>query len=366
MRPLDLAPLTLLAPIALFVGCASSSKSSEVPDTGPQFEAPYELVVHDHAAIVSDSSKPNFQAVKADVALHGGSFAEVKLVLALESPCFPFEKWQTDKPPSGQNWPAACDAFDRNYETWLSNPADPTGTPLELVRAITPFGGPEDTTVDVTDVFNDPALAAGAKRSLEVHIATWSDGAGKVSGSAGQWFVTAKLQVTPGVAPRKVVGVVPIVNTNVDEKWMPSDLPLTLPAGTTHTHLEYRVTGHGGGAGGAGCIGPNEEFCKRSHHVFADAAKLGDLTPWRTDCKANCTLAHSTVLNNDYCTQNPCGDQNSVKAPRANWCPGTMTPPVAWDDPWTTPGAHTFKYAIDGIVTGGSWRVSAHAIAYGD
>jgi hypothetical protein len=40
---------------------------------------------------------------------------------------------------------------------------------------------------------------------------------------------------------------------------------------------------------------------------------------------------------------------------------------MAWTpDALSTPGAHTFRFGIDGIYQGGQWRVSAVAYAYAD
>jgi hypothetical protein len=349
---------------------------SSVPDTADAAAPAYQVALLTASPIVSDGSKPNFQNATAPVQLKEPSFTSVKLVVDLTSPCFPFAKWKTDEPPSGQNWPADCDAFDRNFEMSLEEPstgdagadAGPPPVGIELQRAISPFGGPEHVETDVTDVFNG---LHGAARTFKVIVTAYSDGAGKVSGSAGKWTVDAHLEVQPGPAPRNVLAVLPLTYTSVSDGGKAHDLPFTLPAGTTGGKIEYRVTGHGGGdaTGDANCIGPSDEFCKRTHTLTIDGAALATIQPWRSDCTKNCT-----VITNDstcpfqggYCKQNPCGDQNSVRAPRANWCPGTPTPPFSWTpDALKTPGAHTLSYTIDKIGAGGGWRVSAVVYAYG-
>ena len=343
-----------------------SSIAEAAPDTAPP--APYTKLLFDSARIESDSSKPNFQKVSVDLdPLDGAPFSNVKLVIDLSSTCFPFSNWATDKPPAGQNWPADCDAFDRNFETWMIDPAAPKDKPsIEMVRAITPFGGPEHIEEDVTDLFNAKELRSG-KRTIEIHIATWSDGKGIVSGSNGGWNVSAHLEVTPGDAPHKVLSAIPLFNGTADSKTVFADLPFTLPAGTTSTRIEYRVTGHGGADGTAtGCSNPADEFCKRKHHVTLDGASLAELTPWRTDCNKLCTIAHDPRFK-DYCAENPCGALSSVRAQRANWCPGSETPPFTWTpDTLNAPGDHKFKFAIDSIADGGSWRASAIVYAFGD
>jgi hypothetical protein len=336
---------------------------------------PTTITLLDGVRIVSDSSQPNFQKATTTLTLPAGSFANATLVLDLGTTCFPFANWKTDPPPSGQNWPADCDAFDRNFETLLSDPTAPMGTPrLELVRAITPFGGPEHIEEDVTDVLNGLQAMDGATpktRTFEIDIPTWSDSAGQVSGSKGGWNVSAKLLITSGAAPRNVVGVVPIVDGSFGSTTTFAPTSITLPAGTTSARVDYRVTGHGGGTDSTGeCDGPAEEFCKRTHTVTFDGVAEPTFQPYRTDCQSLCQFTTGDpdfpFSGEGYCKENPCGDPDSVKAPRANWCPGHETAPISWTPTqYATPGAHTFEFKVDAIAVGGTWRVTAVAIAYG-
>jgi hypothetical protein len=69
----------------------------------------------------------------------------------------------------------------------------------------------------------------------------------------------------------------------------------------------------------------------------------------------------------DYCAENPCGAIGSVNAPRANWCPGSITPPFSLSTaPLAVPGPHTFSWALSRLEPGGSWRLSATYFALGD
>jgi hypothetical protein len=360
---------------ALGIGCSSkgSPASAAGDDAGGSADvvsepaAPYTQTLLDDAHIGSDSSKTDFQKATANVELTGGPFAQVTLVVDLVSPCFPWSTWTTSPPPSGESWPTECDAFDRNFEMALVEPGDsdaaPAGPGLELVRAITPFGGPEHIEQDVTDVFN----AVQGPRTFQVIIPTYSDAAGKVSGSNGGWYVSAHLAVTPGAPPANVLAVIPLYYDSVTAGETVADVPFTMPAGTTSSRIEYRVTGHGGASDpSTNCFGPAEEFCRRTHHVYLDDQPIEQVIPWRNDCSKLCTLEAGAPFG-QYCAQNPCGDPNSVTASRANWCPGSETPPFSWTPAaLSTPGAHTFKFAIDGIYMGGQWRVSAVAYAYGD
>ncbi len=361
----------LLPVVSILASCNNSNvgpsdASTEAEAAGPA--APYSLTLLDSAHVGSDSSKPDFQnATATNVVLANGPFANVNLVVDLVSPCFPFSNWATDPPPAGQNWPADCDAFDRNFEMALVDPTvDASTSPgLELVRAITPFGGPEHIEQDVTDAFN----AITTARNFVVTIPTYSDGAGQVSGSNGAWYVSAHLDVTPGAAPRNVLSVASLFYDSVPatDSGQTTSLPFTLPPNTTSTTIEYRVTGHGGVVNPNDCGGnPADEFCKRLHTLTIDNQPLDTPTPWRADCQKNCTLVTNDAGAGPvgkYCEQNPCGDTNSVQYARANWCPGTETPPLTYN-PTLAPGDHTFAFSIATIA--GDWRVSATVYAYGD
>jgi hypothetical protein len=353
------------------VACSSSHPAASGDDGGAQDAAsepaaPYTQTLLSSAPIGSDSSKPDFQKATASVELTGAPFANVNLVVDLVSPCFPFSNWTTDPPPTGQSWPADCDAFDRNFEMSLVDPnaSDASATPgLELIRAITPFGGPEHLEQDVTDTFN----SIQGPRTFQVIIPTYSDPAGKVSGSNGGWTVSAHLDVTPGTPPMNVLAVIPLYYDSVTSGEMVADVPFTMPPGTTSSRLEYRVTGHGGASDpSSACFGPAEEFCQRVHHVYLDDQQIEQVTPWRNDCAMLCTTTTGGPFGS-YCAQNPCGSPASVRASRANWCPGSETPPYQWTPAvLSNPGTHAFRFGIDDIYMGGEWRVSATAYAYGD
>lgn len=321
---------------------------------------PYTLTAFDDARITSEGGAPNFQTVRAPVDFRDGPFAEAKMIVDLRSTCFPFESWTNNPPPAGQNWPADCDAFDRNFEIELDAPAG-----IELMRAITPFGGPEHLEIDITDAANG---LPGA-HMLQTHITTYSDGAGKVSGSKGGWNVTVKLEMTPGDPPRKVLAVLPLFDGSQGATGDPPVAKVTVPAGTVSTRIEYRATGHGGGKGDSACFGPAEEFCTRTHHVMLDGAELqAGLQPARDNCDKLCTRKTYTSpsgATREYCFENPCGAINSVEAPRANWCPGSLTPPFTWT-PELAPGPHEVTYKIDNIAAGGTWRLSAILFAFAD
>jgi hypothetical protein len=344
-------------------GQAGASGSGGASGGDGSVPEPYGVVAFDDVRIGSDSSKPNFQQASSEIDFGSGPFASATLVVDLDTTCFPFEKWQDNPPPTGHNWPADCDAFDRNFELVLDPPADASGAPgIELVRAITPFGGPMHFEIDVTDVAN----GRPGQHQLRTQITTWSDASGQVTGADGGWNVTARLDFVPGAAPRKVLAVLPLYDGNMTMATEPA-VSIQVPDGTVGSRLEYRVTGHGGVAFGCGTA-TAEEFCLRTHSVFVDEKLQADVIPWRDDCAELCTIAHQGPASGgfDYCAENPCGAIPSVQAPRANWCPGSVTPPFEWDfDALRAPGAHDFRWQISDVADGGSWRVSATYFAFG-
>src|SRR5690606_8864633 len=222
---------------------------------------PYAVTAFDRVRISSLKQEENCQNGRAKVDFGKGPFERATLVVELESPCYPFSKWRVPGAiPAGQYWPAECDAFDRTF-TFQLLPRREGEPKLELVRAITPFGGPMQFEVDITDVAN----GLPGEHELEVHIGPWPDWEGQVSGSRGSWFVSARLEMVPGTPPRKVRAVIPLLfeNWNGPGENLRFDYDLVIPEGTTKGKIEYRATGHGGGELTWGCIGPAEEFCSQ-------------------------------------------------------------------------------------------------------
>ncbi len=336
---------------------SSDSDSVSVPDVAEEIS----VTLFDDIRINS-TGEENVRSVTTEFEW-SGTYERATLVVDLDTTCFPFSEWST--PPSGHNWPADCDAFDRNFEFHLLPPEDAEeGTPaIELVRAITPFGGPLHFEIDVTDLAN----GLPGEHVIRSHISTWSDGAGQVTGSAGGWNVTARFDLLPGTPPRTVLAVTPLTDHSYGADAGTIEIPFVVPEGTTGGRIEYRTTGHGGGTDNSGaCIGPAEEFCRRWHQIFVDDTRWGTIQPWRTDCDQLCTLT-SAGASREYCAENPTGAIGSVRAPRANWCPGDLTPPLIVEtEELSQPGEHVFSYFIENVASGGSWRTSSVFIAYGE
>jgi hypothetical protein len=343
---------------------SATSSSSGGAGGAVSYPEAYGIELYDRVRINSRGGQPNHRKALADFDLRAAPFERVTLVVDLDTTCYPFESWQDNPPPAGENWPADCDAFDRNFEFVMFDPgreAEPLG--VELARAITPFGGPLHLEVDITDIAN----GMPGEHRMKVVIPTHSDAAGQVSGSNGGWTVTARIDVVPGPAPREVLAVVPLYDGSLTDAAGPGALDFEVPEGVNGGRIEYRVTGHGGGQGDAACIGPAEEFCKRSHSTTFDGQALEVIDPWRTDCAELCTITHYGPADAgfDYCLENPCGLIASVKAPRANWCPGSLTEPFVFQPAGLLqPGSHSFSWSIDTLADGGRWRSSALYIGY--
>ena len=320
--------------------------------------------VLDDARISSDQAADDFQHAAAEIDFGSEPVARAALYFDLRSPCFPFSNWAKLGVPSGQRWPEPCDAFDRTVQVTLDEPENTSdGIGLELLRAITPFGGPEHLEADVTNVVN----GLPGKHRLVVHIDTWSDAAGLVSGAKGEWYASVTLETWAGAAPRRVLAVLPVV---FEAQTEPDSAPVTFeaPSGAGSALLEYRATGHGGvNVFNASCRGPAEEFCRRDHELLLDGEVLAQLEPWRDDCDALCTVTQNDGNSGpqSYCAENPCGDQNSVRAPRANWCPGSATPPFVIEHAaLAQAGKHELLRSIPELEPGGKWTVSATYFAF--
>jgi len=329
---------------------------------GEPLGEPLRIPILTSTRISSNESAANFQRALANVDFGEQPVARATLRVTLESPCFPFASWAEPGVPDGQNWPALCDAFDRTLSVTLDEaaPASLAAPGLELLRAITPFGGPLDVEADVTDVVN----GLPGQHQLGVRIDTWSDADGLVSGSNGEWLASAELLLWPGTAPRRVLAVLPLVLEAQTEVEAPATT-FEVPTGTGSARIEYRVTGHGG-AFAPGCLGPAEEFCQRTHELRLDGELWPELRPWR-DCSDMCTLTSndSGYGPREYCAQNPCADPNSARAPRANWCPGSSTQPFVLEaDALAAPGEHQLTRSILELAPGGTWYVSATYFAF--
>ena len=307
--------------------------------------------------------------------LGAGPFAEVTLSFQLESPCFPFDKWSASPPPDGELFPAQCDRFDRlmYFEIDPAAEGDASAAPgLQVLRAITPYGGPMEKTVDMTDFAN----TTPGPHSLRSFLGTWVDDEGQVSGSDGGYFLSVTIRVKHGTPERRALAVTSLFSGWFSLETAEADLPFVLPEGTQRAQLQYLVTGHGGAMDpSSACIGAAEEFCQRTHHLTVDDSELTPegyarpaFVPWRDDCGELCTRAQGHPMMGAYCQENPNRMERSVTAPRANWCPGDSVAAIVAQLPaaQVTPGMHRARFAIDDMYPDGRWQVALAVYAYGD
>jgi hypothetical protein len=262
-------------------GCSSRPLEKSRSDGALE---PRALIVFDHVHLSSDPDAEHFQRASTVVDFGFDPVKRATLSVGLESPCFPFDTWTAGSIPEGQSWPPLCDAFDRTLLLSLDDPDDPaTGRPgIELVRAITPFGGPMRFDADVTDVVNG---LPGA-HELRVDITTYGDESGQVTGTHGEWIVSSVLTFEPGPAPRNVLAVEPLVFGNVTVA-APPPMAFRSPPGAATARIEYRATGHGGVTPSPGCTGP-----------------AGSSVRARTPCSS--TLPPSTSSCRGETTARPC------------------------------------------------------------
>lgn len=348
-------------------GGAAGTSSDGDAGARAQLGDPETIQVFDGARITSDDTQPNFQRQSAELDFGDGPFTSVRLIADLGTTCFPFGGWKDNPPPSGQNWPADCDAFDRNFELSLDAPesnaqaSSPPG--LELVRAITPFGGPMHVERDLTAIAN----AQPGTHHVRAQIDTYADGAGLVTGSNAGWTVSLRIELVRGPAEHHPLAVIPLFYGDLSSA-DPVTVSFTVPEGTRRGVLEYRTTGHGQGKGDFfDCKGPAEEFCSRRHTIELDGELLKSFIPWRS-CASACTLVtdHADV-GFDYCAENPCAAIDSARAPRANWCPGSESEPLVLEAAGlATPGAHDVSWQVSAIATGGIVRTSLTYYAFSD
>lgn len=353
--------------LLLALGAAGACSAPPTTPPPPAPRPPFTVAAYDDVRIDSDFDSANFQRAVTTIDVGDGPFDAVTLVVDLDTTCFPFSKWADDPPPPGESFPPSCDAFDRNFHFTLDE--DDGVVPFELVRAITPFGGPLHLEVDVTDLMNG---VDGGVHTLTAHITTFSDGAGLVSGSAGGWNVSAHVDVVPGAdaSADDVVGAAAVFFGDLTHDAPSREIEFTVPEGAATTRIEYRTTGHGGPNSDRGCIGPAEEFCRRGHLIdVADSVLIADFEPFLESCADHCTLVTGpgpSGVDFQYCEESPTGNIQSVQAPRANWCPGRVTPPFVLEGR-LAPGRHTLRFEVGpNIAEGGTWLTSATALFFAD
>lgn len=231
---------------------------------------------------------------------------------------------------------------DLNYP---STTVAPNGAEVEIMRFVTPFGGPATFIADLTAF----APLLEGETSLRVWISTWKNPA---------WRVTLKLDYTAaGVGYRRPEWAKPIFNGEITAEQSSLKTKITIPQGLARPRLHLLSTGHAtDGMGG-------DEFISRSHVIKVDGVEVARWRPWSEDGgslrRMNPTSGRTEI------------DQRELWASdldRSGWHPGLLVEPMRVPLPELTAGTHEIELRIENIrpkdQSGyGYWRVSGIVVA---
>ncbi|HEV8324095.1 MAG TPA: peptide-N-glycosidase F-related protein [Myxococcota bacterium] len=332
------APL-LAALVALALGCGArgaGDAGGPAPDAGPTDAGPpIEVAVFDGTLVSGVGGDPAFQTVDATVDLPAGRFSHVLMTYTLQTRCVP-----PPGPPGD-----LCDPWDRFTNVTIDAP----GGPIELMRAITPFGGDRVWTEEVTDY---QSLLSGTT-TLHLTITSYADPSGAASGTQAGFLASLSLSYEAGEPARDVLAILPIFTGELDGTTLPFAATLDVPAGATAGALRVRTSGHG-------AVMPNcDEFCPRPNVLTVDGTEITAVSPWRYDCESFCSDADA----DGSCDENPWGLPASVRADRSGWCPSDVVVVRAFDaTPFVAAGPHALTYDVVGVL--GYWKVGLDLVVY--
>jgi len=226
-----------------------------------------------------------------------------------------------------------------------ADPAQP-GTPIELARFITGFGGSGRFEQDVTAY----APLLHGESTLRINISTWTSPA---------WTVSMRLEYRAAEAgyrrPAVVMPVLATSNFTAKEASRKVSVSLAPPRAITMPRLVVHTSGHGG----------PQEFMTATHILLVDGVEIARWRPWRED---------GGTLHE----QNPTSWKGEIEGrtlwsadiDRAGWMPGDLVEPIRIPLPDVAPGTHDFELRIEGIhaATGeggvdGYWVVSITLVA---
>ncbi|HZS39446.1 MAG TPA: peptide-N-glycosidase F-related protein [Polyangia bacterium] len=342
-----MARLLLLS--LLVAGCSSNS-NQQITDGGSDANAcpagaPMTIPIVSAAHL--DAAHGSADAM---IAVPAGCWSSAQVTMHVKTQC-------KGVPPPNQNWPAACDPFDRLAQVSL---ADANTTALFLLDAVTSFGGETTWTQDVTDY---ASLLAGT-HDYHVEVGTYADPAGKATGTAASHDVDVSLTLTPGPPPRAILAAVPLLRQTIVNATPPLTAMITAPAGATHARLDYFTSGHGGNG-----QPPCDEFCLKENDLTLDGANVYMDQPL-SDCDSNCTQVPISGTStcggmtfNYACKENPTACPSSAVAARSNWCPSRIIAPIAVTLPDSAlTGTHSVGLAIQ--MVNGDWPIGLSAVFY--
>ena len=191
-------------------------------------------------------------------------------------PLFSVRRLDLGDDPPGHNFPRLCDGFDRTFLLSLDDPTDPDGEPpgIELVRAITPFGGPPgrrghhrrcERPPGASTTFTSTSRRGSIRRSRERRRRRM-DRVGPHRPRAGN-------PTSFGAFGRSA-------DVRKPHERELGPLSFTVPGATTPaSSTARRATAGQWVPDDANCIGPAEEFCERSHAISLDGALLARVRP---------------------------------------------------------------------------------------
>lgn len=236
------------------------------------------------------------------------------------------------------------DRYDRAGNVRLVTPGAPD---LEVVRFVTPYGGPAEYEVDVTPL----APLLRGRRTFRAHIDTWSDPAWRLDFEL-RYQAVKEFDNATWAAPAYYAA-------NFNRQDMPAgdSAVVEIPRGLRRVVLEVTSTGH--------CTDgrDEDEFVSKANVISVDGVVVARYHPWRDDCRR-------FRDRNPYCARWTDGTWSSDYS-RSGWCPGVEVPPVEFDlTDHLAPGPHVIRFAIENMrpkdTDGnyGYWRVSAHLVGW--
>ncbi len=216
---------------------------------------------------------------------------------------------------------------------------------IELMRFVTPFGGPATYTADLTAF----APLLEGETSLRVWISTWTKPA---------WKVTLTLAYTSdGAGYRRPRWATPIFNSEVTAEQGLLKTTINVPEGLARPRLHLISTGHAtDGMGG-------DEFISRMHVLRIDGFEVARWRPWSENGgplrSANPTSGRMNIDGRQLWASD---------LDRSGWHPGLSVDPLQIPLPELTPGKHSIELEILNIRSKdesgyGYWRVSAIVVA---
>jgi hypothetical protein len=228
--------------------------------------------------------------------------------------------------------PRPNDPWTRLGTIALVDPQKPGEPPIEteLVRFITPFGGPADYEQDITTL---APLLHGKGRTISATIATYSEEPGEPG-----WRLSLELRYAKdGAGARRPVLAERLLYRYRVEATNPKTLGrVTIPEGLATPRLRILTTGHAtDGQGG-------NEFITCTHTLRIDGQVVARWRPWsegggairdRNPMAGRRTIRGREVRSSDF--------------DRSGWMPGLVVEPVIIPCPELMPGPHRIEIEIE-------------------